>query len=391
MIRSAKAHGKVFAVYDMSSSSVAGAHVLATTTEGKPKTVFLASSRVNAPLQEDMDMQRFVEETIKHLGQVVANIRKADVHHPSYIQVTLASPWYTSQTRTILYKKDVPFVCTQKLIDTIIADEIDHILSKEEGSFGVFGTESVIVEKQLSAIILNGYHTTNPFGKKATTLELSLTITIAPKAILDRFTDVLRRVYGTTHIGFTTSPFTTFVVMRDLNPATEDCVVIDVGEEVTDVAFIKHGIVLYQHSFPVGTYGLYRALAGQSSNTARESMTLLESYRLGKLSPRAAQGIETSITAFATHWQSWFHQILDTGEYGFCIPEHCIVTTDPRFELLFAQTLGKDMFVQQCCSTGAVRVLVTNEELFRSQVSTLDQTPLDIPLATAALFVERLV
>ena len=383
---------KVFAVYDLSSSSVAGAHVLTTHDAPGPSTaVMLASVRHDAPLQEDMNMQRFVEETVKHLEEVITEVKKTDIHDPSYIQVTLASPWYTSQTRTIVYTKEKTFTCTQKLIDSLIDQEIAHILSQEKGSFGVFGSESIIVEKQLSAITLNGYHTSTPFGKKAKTLELFLTITIAPKPVLDRFSDVLKRAYGTRKIGYTTSPFTTFVVMRDMDPTAENAVIIDVGEEVSDVAFIKKGIVLYQHSFPVGTFGLYRALAGRTENTARESMTLLESYRLGKLTPAASVAIETSIAAFSTHWQSWFHQILDDGQYGFCIPEHCIITADPRFEALFTSILKMDQFIQHSCSYGGVTVTYMNESLLGKRVSTADRSVLDIPLATSALFVERLL
>ena len=384
-------HGKIFAVYDMSSSSVAGAHVLTKQHDGISQAVLLASSRSNAPLQEDIDMQRFVDEACKHLQEVITVVRKADVHHPTYIQVTLASPWYTSQTRTISYQKDAPFTCTQNLVDSLIDDEIKHVLTNEDGSFGAFGKESVIVEKQLSGIRLNGYHTVAPFGKKATTLELFLTITIAPKPILERFKDTLKRAYGTRNIGFTTSPFTTYVVMRDIKPIEQECMIIDVGEEVTDIAFIKRGIMLYQHSFPVGTYGLYRALAGQGASTTRESMAMLESYRLGKLSKAAAKSTETAIAAFATHWQSWFHQVLDNGQYGFCMPEHCVVTADPRFESLFITTIKTDAFIQHNCSRTNLQVTFMNEEVLGAAVRTTDQTSPDMALATTALFVERLL
>ncbi len=381
--------GKVFAVYDMSSSSVAGAHVLA--THAKEPIAVLAQARSDAALQEDMDMQRFVEETLKHLDGVIARVKKADMHHPSYIQVVLASPWYTSQTRTIVYKKDTPFVCTKKMVDMLIADDMVHMLKEEQGAFGSFGNESVVVEKQLSKIMLNGYHTDHPFGKKAKVLEIFLTVTIAPKPILDRFTDVLKRAYGVRTIAFTTSPFTTFIMMRDLNPATEDCVVIDVGEEVSDVAFVKKGVVLYQHSFPVGTFGLYRALSGKTSNTARESMTLLESYRLGKLTPAASKSIETAIASFRTHWQSWFHQVLDNGQYGFCIPEHCVIVADPRFEALFTELLSTDAFLKHNCSHATVTVTFVSEAFLSHKVRTVDHVPTDIPLATGALFAQRLL
>ena len=380
-------HHRVFAIYDISSSSVAGAHVL----RADAAPVILASARSDAPLQEEMDMERFIEEGVKHLGEVVARVKEKDVHHPTLVQVVLASPWYSSQTRAIVYKQDASFVCTQKLVDTLVDAEIKSILKDGQGAFVAFGDQSVIVEKQISAIKLNGYQTNTPFGKRANMLELFLTITIAPKPVLERFSDVLRRSYGTRDIIYTTSPFTTFVVMRDIDPLTDEGLIIDVGEEITDVAFIKGGIMLYQHSFPVGTFGLYRALAGRSTNTTRESMALLEAYRLGKLSVSAAKPVETAISAFLTHWQSWFHQVLESGQYGFCLPSQCVVTADPRFQTLFTTILTTDQFLKHSCAVSDGKIIYMNESVLGSYVHMSDKTTLDIPLATAALYVHRIL
>jgi hypothetical protein len=175
----------VLAVYDISSSSVAGAHVVR--TDAAP--VMLASARTNIPLQDDINMSRFVEEGVKHLGQIVEQIKAKDAHHPTHIQVILASPWYVSQTRTIVYKQEKAFTCTSKLVDGLVDREVEAILA--EG--GSFGSDSVVVEKQISSILLNGYETSTPFGKHATSLELFLSVTVAPKPVLERFTDVLQR------------------------------------------------------------------------------------------------------------------------------------------------------------------------------------------------------
>lgn len=380
---------KLFAVYDISSSSVAGAHVLMKEVVGEKKYVLLASGRNEAPLQEDMDIKRFVEDTVKHLEETVARIQKADAHQPSYIQIMLASPWYSSQTRTILYKKDTRFVCSQKLVDSLIEKEIDYVLKNEKGSFGVFGKESMIVEKQLSQIKLNGYETSSPYDKKAETIELSLTITIAPKPILDRFTDVIKRAYGTRKIGYTTSPFATYVVMRDSLPIEKECVIIDVGEEVTDVAFIKNSILLYQHSFPVGTYALYRALS-DDKGSVHETIAILESFRKNKLSETENARVNKGILQYSNEWQVAFRQILDNGQYGFCLPSNCIITSDPRFEAIYTNIIKIDPFIIHSCSQGVVNVHFMNQEMLKSKVSSMDDTEIDIPLATGALFVGRL-
>lgn len=176
--------------------------------------------------------------------------------------------------------------------------------------------------------------------------------------------------------------------MRDRMNAADDCTVIDVGEEVTDVAFIQRGVVLYQHSFPVGTYGLYRALAGKSASTSRESVTMLESYRLGKLSPKASKTIETSLTAFTTHWQSWFQQVVDA--YGRRVPSPIVVTVDPRFEILIQGALEADPLLAHMAAHGPLVRMVTSDT-FSGQIGDTEGKPIDVPLATTALFVEQFI
>jgi hypothetical protein len=377
------------AVFDISSSSVGGAHVL---LEKTPKTpTVLAQFRIDAPLQEDMDMARFVNETVQNLELVVEEVRKADVHHPTYVQLVLASPWYLSQTRTIVYKKTAPFTCTEKLIDSLIQKEVDYILTNDMQRFGAFGKEGVVVEKQLSLIKLNGYTTSNPYGKRAETMELFLTVTVAPKIIIDTFETVLRRTYGVRKIGITTSPYATFVVARDYFGAEHECVIIDVGEEITDVAFVKNNLFLYQHSFPVGTYELYRTLAMVGNHTPAEARTIIEAYRLGKLSDVAKGGVDTALVAFKKKWQQGLIEILDGGHYGFCLPEQCYITADPRFELIFTDIITTDPFIQHTCSRGIVRPLFINDEKVKDLIKTIDMIALDIPIGTASLFAERLM
>jgi hypothetical protein len=89
------------AVFDISSSSVGGAHVLLTTKNDITTTTILVQERRDSGLDEELDIERFVENTAKALEVVISHVRTADIHHPDLIQVVLASPWYNSYTRTV--------------------------------------------------------------------------------------------------------------------------------------------------------------------------------------------------------------------------------------------------------------------------------------------------
>ncbi|MBY0328760.1 hypothetical protein K2Q02_01560 [Patescibacteria group bacterium] len=379
------------AVFDISSSSVGGAHALV--KKGAQTTAsaisVLAQSRVESVLQEELNIERFVSETLKGIESVATAIRAQDAHHPEYIQVVLASPWYMSQTRTIVYNKTTTFVCTEKLINSLIDKEIEFIITNEKDRFGALGTEYSIVEKQVSLIKLNGYVTHAPYGKSATSLELYITVTVAPKKVLDQCTDLLRRIYGTRQIAITTSAYTTFIATRELLNAPERCALVDIGEEVTDVAFVKDQLFLYQHSFPVGTYELYRAVAEITKIPFTEVGSMLEAYRLQKLAPHNKSQIEKALTTFNTRWQKGLQTIVDEGHYGFALPSTWYTVVDPRFEKTIETILANDPYLSHRADKNLTAIMITPDTI--PLVKSVPDTVLDVPLALALLFIDRLV
>ncbi|HWC57596.1 MAG TPA: hypothetical protein VG621_01425 [Candidatus Paceibacterota bacterium] len=381
---------RVLAVYDISSGSVGGAHVLLPTTD-EEKSVFLTSVREASASQETLDVEHLIRATDACLERVIAQVRKEDVHHPEAITVLLSSPWYRSQTHTIVYKKPSPFTCTRALIEELIEEEIKTITA-EPGLFGAYHSDSIIIEKQLSAIKLNGYVTDAPYDKETTSIECSLMLTIAPTQAIKLFSDTLRRSYGPRPLRFTTNLFATFIVMRDVMPLIkDDGLIMDVGEEVTDSAFIEDGVLLYQHSFPVGTENLYRALGAQGVYTLSESRALFESYRLQKLAPTAVSTITTAIATYVEQWKNGLQHMLVAEERGAYVPETILIVADERFEQLLVNPLTIDPLLRHYYVSGPPHISFVAAALFDSLSKTANHGPRDIPLSIGTLFAKRLL
>lgn len=388
-----RTHFSPVAVFDISSSSVAGAHTLipkggvATET----KVSILASTRLFSELKEDINIERFVEETINQISKVATILKKADAHHPSYIQVLLASPWFVSQTRTITYSKTTDFVCTQKLIDSLIEKEVAYIIEHDMERFGSMGKDGIIIEKQLSLVKLNGYSTAKPFGKKAQSLELFLIVTVSPKVVIDRFKNEIQKHYGGTAIGFTTSPYATFITARDFLKAPHESMIIDIGEEITDVAFIKEGLFLYQHSFPVGIYEIYRALIAQNIANTTESPALVESFRQGKLSAATTSAVQKAFDDFGEHWQKSFQEVVDGAGSLLKLPSSLYIIADYRFGTFFSSVLKTDALLQHVLSETAVDAISLTQELLSPHATSLDPGHIDETIIVGSLFASRLL
>jgi hypothetical protein len=379
------------AVFDISSSSVGGAHALLDLSSHELTGVtILVQERRDSGLDDELNIDRFIENTAKALEVVISHVRTADVHHPEIIQVVLSSPWYIPYTRVVTYNKTTLFKCTERLVDSLIEKEIEHLLKQPTDTGEILGNGFRVVERQLSQIKLNGYETTDPYGKKVQSLELTLTITVVPEVVVERFQTILRRSYGDRTINVTTSPYATFVALRDNGGVPSDCAIIDVGEEVTDIAFIKNDILLYQHSFPVGTYGFYRELSA-STGSSVEARALVEAYRLKKLSDQSSRTVEAALRAFSQTWQAALQDIVEHGQHGFQFPSQCYITADARFENIFPAIIENDTFLLHTAATSAIQARFVSAQDFSSTVHTSSSDPADAALAIAALFSERLL
>lgn len=378
----------VVAAYDVSSCAVVGGH--AVVGPGRAVRV-LAQARSHAPFISDIDPVRLMESAATQLQEVVAAVRKNDIHHPTHVELVLASPWHFSQTRKIIFRKELPFVCTQDMVETLIAAEIQQVMKSQTSYFGSFSGEYVVVGKQISQIALNGYPTENPYGKKINQIEIGLILTIAPKVVVDRFVAILERTYGARRIAVTASPYVSYVALRDSVGIAPDAVIVDVGEEVTDVAFIKDDLFLLQHSFPVGTHGVYRALATHGNYSDAEVKAHLMGFRLGKLAPKAKKNVEQAIATFITNWQRGMREVVAEGHFGFTLPDQCFVLSDTAFEKLFIQALSRDIFIQERSTSNAFAPTYVGNSIVNDIVITTGNSEPDTTLALIFMFLERLI
>ncbi len=383
----AKKGERVVALFDVSSGSVGGAHAMLHRGFDKAKKPsILAAHRVNLQFKEDLNIKRFITETVVALERVAAELGKADTHRPDYVQFVLSSPWYVSQTRTIVQRKDAPFVFTERLLNEMIEREISHIIEHELEKFGPFGKDGKIIERQISQVRLNGYASSNPFGKQATEVELTVTVTFAPNLILTRLRDAVGKHYHIESFGFTTAAYTAFVAFRDFIEPLKELTIIDVGEEVTDVAFIKNGVFLYQHSFPIGTYGLIRTLMADGTKTLAEAESLLAAFRNKHLTATAKNRINIALQTFIASWQIGLQGVVQTGHFGFALPEDMLIVTDPRYEIIFQNSIEQDPVLGYLMPAITPKVRFFDEQLVESLGQNFGS---DVPLVIGSLFLER--
>ncbi|MEK7105878.1 MAG: hypothetical protein AAB895_00795, partial [Patescibacteria group bacterium] len=161
--------------------------------------------------------------------------------------------------------------------------------------------------------------------------------------------------------------------------------------EITDVAFIKDNLFLYQHSFPVGIYELYRTLVAGGLASTTESAALVESFRQGKLSASATSSTQKALDNFGETWQKAFQGVLDSGGLVVRVPSTSYIICDKRFDNFFSGLLKKDLFLQHVSSTTSIEPTNINQEVLSAHISSLAPGAIDETIVVASLFAFRLL
>lgn len=296
---------------------------------------------------------------------------------PKHIVVMLGAPWIVSQTRQIVYRQTTPFLISKDTIENLVQKEIEYVTKHDMEQFAGFGTQMDIVEKRLSTILLNGYETAKPFGKHATSIDMMLTISVAPQQIIDRLSDAIRRHYGTRPIQYASAVLGAFTVLRDQPDVPLDAWIADISEITTDITFIKNGSLLYHHTIPLGTI----AITNDSAQLAAADANVLHEQHERKL--------RTTVDRATTAWLAEVEKVFDTHAYGLCAPAHGYLIADASIATIFENAIRQNEFIKHACGGAPITTdVLTSEKILPHSTAAVSST-VPIRIALASVFAAR--
>lgn len=296
---------------------------------------------------------------------------------PKHILVTIGTPWIVSQTRQIVYRQATPFLVSKDTIENLVQKEIEYVTKHDMEQFAGFGAQMNIVEKRLSTILLNGYETAKPFGKHASSLDMMLTISVAPQEIIDRLNDTIRRHYGTRPIQHVSAVLGAFTVLRDQPDAPTDAWIADISETTTDITFIKNGSLLYHHTIPLGTTAI-------TSNPAQ-----LAAADADVLHEKDEKNLRATVDQATTTWLTEVEKVFDTHAYGLCAPAHGYLIADANIATIFESAIRQNEFIKHACGGAPITTDVLTSEKILPHSSPASASTVPIRIALASVFAAR--
>ncbi len=376
-------------VFDIGSASIGGAFVSVDPTR-IPEIIF--TTRRDIPFQEKLNFQRFLDSMIKTLEEMFVTMQKAGggvtVDQAFCI---LASPWYASQTRLVKYNQPTPFIVSIVGLQKLIQKEIDVFRNSNLFAHSKVGNVvPEIMESNNIQMKLNGYEVRNPFGKRASELEIALYISMIPANIHQSINDSIMKFWHLQNVRFSSFSFTAFDTIRDMFADESSFLFMDISGEVTDISLSKERVLLESISFPAGKNMLIRAIAKAMGSTPEVATSEMNLYLEGKASREHAKQIEEIMQTETKEWKMFFEDALSQFAVEFPIPRSIFFTADDTVSKWFEDAIRQADFTRFSQEDGQFAVRSLGNQFLGKFVQVLEPDLQDPFLSIETIFANKL-
>jgi len=395
---SKKEDKKITLVYDIGSASVSGALVIYSEND-IPEIIY--STRKEIAYQEKFDVGRFNSLIVSAVDDVSSDIQKNGLSHLKFTKfgekkphrafVALSSPWHASQTRVMKLSEDKPFLITKDKVEKWIAKEVDSFKNSDYIKQYDNAGAVKIIEQNIVSVKLNGYETSNQYGKKATTFEAAVAISVSPEEIIEKIDNAINRTFADAHIEFNSFPLISFSVIRDMDKENEDFIFLDISGELTDVLISKNGIPFEVTTFPIGKNDILRKLSQELGTNKDEVISLLSLHSGGELNDTEIERVGSALNKVQNEWVVSFQKTLEDMREDFSIPSSIFFTSDTDLVKWFEKSIKSEQFGQFTMSDKPFSVIPINTSFLSKNVKVRGDMKRDLFLMINSIFFNKLV
>ncbi len=323
-------------IVSIGSGNVYGAIVV---FEKNAHPLILQSHQSEFPVKEKINAEELSTYMLSALHKTMQALQDKHKKRIKNVHVVFASPWFSSFSKLLQVKKDEAFTVQQKNVEKLIAEEFAEIFK------GVTDGGSVVVEKALSHIKLNGYETANPYGKTAKTLDVAVYGSMVPSLLREKVESEIYTIIHPKKILFHTFPFVAWDVILPLFSPKEDFVFIDIGSEVTDVLIVRRGSIYSLVSFPMGKNHLIRKAAIHFDTHPELAASMINLYANDSAEADVKEKVAMLVNAFAEEWGIRFLNSLQDSKEGeeTFIPQKAFFVSDQKISNLFSGIINKQI------------------------------------------------
>ena len=329
---------KIIAILDIGSASVGGAIVELKKGE-IPNILF--STREDMVFQNDLNMSRFISSMLQATEKVLEKFEKYGQEKPHSFFCILSSPWYESKTKILKIRKDKQIIITDKTLDELIQKQsldFSSIINKSDK----INEHIEVIDVKNMQIKLNGYETSNPYGKSAKNIDIALFVGLSSKKVIQSIEDRISRVFYIKDVAFSTFSLASFSAIRDIFLDKKNFLMLDVTGEVTDVSLVEDGVLVESTSFPIGKNFLIRRISNELNTTSVEAVSFIEMINSNKGNKEMNMRVGKILKQAGEKWRGSFIKSLSRISSDIHTPNTVFFTADGNMVKWLTSSIKKE-------------------------------------------------
>lgn len=350
----------------------------------------LATNRETIPFQDTLmptpflfAMNRALERSLKNI-QTHLEGRSA----PAHIYCTLSSPWFISKTRNIQIARQNAFKVDEKMLTVVLNDDIERL--KEELMDTLPIRDTVVIEKKITQMKLNGYEIKNPYGKITSQMEITATISLSSDKVIESIEREIGHYFHPKSIHFGSFPLAAYSAVRDIFPEQKNFLFVDITGEATDVSLIENDLIVGTVSFSRGKNFFVRAISAEFKTLHEEASALLGMFLRDALNGKSREAVAAVVRRGYTEWSTRFEKSLVALTKESQTPPAVFFTSDSDVMTLFEGLINKLMPMTDSHEENSPKVQYIDHFIV-TPFATFETGMIRDPfLAIEALFAEKL-
>ncbi len=324
------------AIIDIGSGSVALALVELEKNKA-PKIKF--SRRYDFRMDSDLNLDRIVSQTLTGLTGLILELQNSGFNPPEKIFCFLSSHLIASQTRIIKANFNQPRKIDQLMIDELIKGDLDKFKIDNGGTLGDKNT--IIIEKKIMRVRLNGYEVSKFKNKNATAIEISMLLTLTSVKIFDQIKELIIGAFHNKELEAHSFSLALFTVIRDLWEADRDFIFMDIGSEITDICLTRGAALESSTSFPVGKNSLIRSMIDQTNTNQKVVESMLNNYAADPLDSRIRRYVKDNLNQAGRRWMDLIYSAMSKLDGQSKLPADLILLADRDSSAIFEELIGQ--------------------------------------------------
>lgn len=286
------------------------------------------------------------------LNEILADIAKHAAksflerrHHIKEVFVGISSPWYISKSFSINVSKKEPFVVTKKGVEDILSKEINRFVKEvNEGVYkGFIDGEFMLHEQNVVSTALNGYKTTNPYGKKTSSLSMNVSVSLFAKDFVEKVTHIIESHIVFKNITFHSFPFLCGMGVTKLFSNESTAFLVHLTEHTTDISYMKNGVLENTASIPLGMSDMIDRISRAINTQPHITYSLLRTFSESMLSSVATEKIKASANLTRDEWLAYIHKV-EKDLVGNDVMPTKVFFTSPTGTLVLCEMFLKEHF-----------------------------------------------